>query len=56
MQEVTGSQWVLKEYTKDNDYAGSHRVTMGAQRVYSSNNLLTSCIVIVLGILFELPL
>ena len=39
MQEVTRSQWVLKEYTKDNHYAGSHQVTVGAQRVYQGQSL-----------------
>ena len=39
MQEVTRSQWELKEYTKDNHYAGSHQVTVGAQRVYQGQSL-----------------
>ena len=29
MQEVTRSQCVLKEYAKDNHYAGSQQVTVG---------------------------
>ena len=39
MQEVSRSQWVLKENTKDNHYAGSHQVTVGAQRVYQGQSL-----------------